>query len=113
MNTLYAMHVLVMYVFDRFLAEWIILPNSRFWYIWERIMLLSIMFIANWYVIELAYSDFYSTITYGKSSFGRFKFFFTYCVEAVFVMDIFISMKKSDYVHMHCGELLKNVYSIY
>ena len=71
-------------------------------------MLLSIMIMANWYVCELAYSDFYSSITYGKSGLGYFTFFFTYCVEAVFVVDIFISIKKSDYVHMHCGELLEH-----
>ena len=90
---------------DRFLTEWIILPNSTFWYIWERVLLLSILIIANWYVFEMTYTGFYSKDTYGASRFGYFKFFFTYCIEVVFVVDIFVSMIKSDYVHMHCGEL--------
>ena len=101
----YILYVYVHMSIDRFLTEWIILPNSTFWYIWERVLLLSILIIANWYVFEMTYTGFYSKDTYGASRFGYFKFFFTYCIEVVFVVDIFVSMIKSDYVHMHCGEL--------
>lgn len=91
---------------DRFLNEWIILPNSTFWRIWEIVILLSILVALNGYISEIAYSSYYSTSSYGGSAYGNFKLIFGYCLEVVFVVDIFISMKTADRVHMRGGELL-------
>lgn len=90
----------------RFLADWIIYPNSIFWSIWEKIMLVVILIVVNWYMIEAAYSSYYTKDAYGYSTYGNLKFFFTYCFEAFFVFDIFVSMKKTSFVHIHHGELI-------
>ena len=87
----------------RFLADWIIYPNSVFWSVWEKVMLVVIFVVANWYMIEVAYSSYYTRNAYGHSIVGNLVFCFSYFCEALFVFDIFVSMKKATFVHIHHG----------
>lgn len=70
-------------------------------------MLVAIFIVVNWYVVEAAYSSYYTKDAYGRSALGDLKFFFTYCFEALFVFDIFVSMKKSGFVHIHRGTYIQ------
>jgi len=90
----------------RFLTEWIILPNSRFRKFWDIVLMITIQIMANWYLFEAAYKGYYPQYNVGKSVVGHFKIFLYCCLELMFVVDIFISMKEADYVHMHGGKLL-------
>ena len=90
----------------RFLADWLIYPNSIFWSVWEKIMLVVIFFVANWYMIAAAYFSYYTKGAYGHGTLGNLLFCFTYFCEALFVFDIFVSMKKANFVHMHHGKHL-------
>jgi len=97
----------------RFLAGWIIYPTSTFWSIWEKIILVVTLIVVNWYIAEAAYSSYYNKHAYGNSTFGNVKFIFTYFFEAFFVFDIFVSMKKTNFIHIHEGELLILTYYYY
>ena len=76
-----------------------------FWKVWEKVILVAIFFVVNWYMIEAAYSSYYIKDAYGYSTQGNLKFFCTYCFEALFVFDIFVSMKKTHFLHIHRGKL--------
>ena len=75
-----------------------------FWRIWEKLILVAIFIVVNWYMIEAAYSSYYIVDAYGYSTLGNLKFFFTYCFEVLFVFDILVSMKKTHFLHIHHGE---------
>lgn len=87
----------------RFLADWIIYPNSLFWRIWEKFMIVAIFWTSIVYMVEAGYSTYYSKHAYGNSKFGNIQFGASYVYESVFVLDIFVSMKKSTFVHIHPG----------
>ena len=67
-------------------------------------MLLAVLVIVNWYMIEAAYSSYYTKDAYGHSLIGNLILCFGYCFEVLFVFDILVSMKKANYVHIHHGE---------
>ena len=67
-------------------------------------MMIVVIIVVNWYMVEAAYANYYTKDAYGYSSVGNLLFFFTYCFEVLFVFDIFVSMKKANFVHMHHGE---------
>ena len=67
-------------------------------------MLLTVLAVVNWYMIEGTYSSYYRQDAYGYSSTGNWKLIFSYFVEVIFVFDIFVSMKKATFVHIHHGE---------
>ena len=97
-----------MFTLIRFLADWIIYPNSIFWSVWEKIMLVVIFIVTNWYMIATAFFSYYTKSAYGSGTLGNLLFCFTYFCEALFVFDIFVSMKKANFVHMHHGKHLFN-----
>ena len=67
-------------------------------------MLLTVLVVVNWYMIKATYSSYYREDAYGYDSTGNWKFVLSYFVEILFVFDIFVSMKKANFVHIHHGE---------
>ena len=67
-------------------------------------MLVMIFVVANWYMIEAAYLSYYTRNAYEHSILGNLVFCFSYFCEALFVFDIFVSMKKTTFVHIHHGK---------
>ena len=67
-------------------------------------MLLTVLVIVNWYMVEATYSSYYRKNSYGHNSTGNLKLIISYFVEVLFVFDIFVSMKKASFVHIHHGE---------
>ena len=102
------LHTYITFTLIRFLDDWIIYPNSIFWSVWEKIMLVVIFFVTNWYMIAAAFFSYYTKGAYGRGTLGNLLFCFTYFCEALFVFDIFVSMKKANFVHMHHGKHLFN-----
>ena len=107
-HTYVCMNYFMLYV-DRFLAEWIILPNSKFRIVWNIVMLMSIYIVLNLYIFEAAFKGYYRQNSFGTTNAAHLRLFTYYCLDFLFVVDIFISMKMADYVHMHSGELLGHV----
>ena len=71
-------------------------------------MLVVIFLVTNWYMIATAFFSYYTKSAYGSGTLGNLLFCFTYVCEALFVFDIFVSMKKANFVHMHHGKHLFN-----
>ena len=66
-------------------------------------MLVVIFGAVNWYMIEAAYFSYYTNYAYRHSILVNLAFCFSYFCEALFVFDIFVSMKKTTFIHIHHG----------
>ncbi|XP_065903305.1 uncharacterized protein [Dysidea avara] len=73
--------------------DYIVVPGSKFYIIWNALMFITILFTVWIYCYMAAFTRFKPNTGYNSGSSGRVVFAFTYVIDVLFIADMIVSMK--------------------
>ena len=84
---------MIVRILSRLFVNYIVVPGSKFYIIWNAFMFMTILFTVWIYCYMAAFTRFKPDTGYNSGSSGRVSFAFTYIIDILFFADMIVSMK--------------------